>query len=43
MNSKKSKKLRKLANLIGNGKSKEEVEVIYKNMKSTYKEQKKKL
>lgn len=40
MNNKKSKKLKKLANLLGNGKTKEEIEVIYKNMKSAYKEHK---
>lgn len=40
MNSKLAKKMRRLSKLIGNGKPQEQVETIYKNMKSAYKTQK---
>ena len=42
MNNKKAKKFRKLASLVGQGKTKEEIDIIYKNMKLTYKEVKNK-
>lgn len=42
MNNKKAKKLRRLSNLVGKGRSQQEIETIYRNMKSAYKETKSK-
>lgn len=40
MNSKLAKKMRRLSKLIGNGKPQDQIEIIYKNMKSAYKTKK---
>lgn len=40
MNQKKAKKLRRLANHISAGQTKEKTEMVYKRLKTTYKETK---